>query len=206
MDERLKGQQGKPDNDTDIVMWKYDGTNSELIAAHYLDGEITPVERWVYDEGSDYDGSSDNPGMVYLDSTNRELEEEIGHPTFGEALEKWPCWEYNENDRALYQIIDTLDDEIEDNKPYVRCQFYSYYASYFINDDPSGMTDDEIEDCEAFLNACSMYVGASQVVDVIDNDNDFGYVEIPKGNYCKGFDKVKFLPGKVCTYILKKDR
>lgn len=201
MDERLKGQQGRPDNDTDIVMWKYDGENSELTSWHYFEGELTPHERWVYDAGSDYDGSADNPGMVYLDATESEIEEELGHPTFGEALDKWPCWDYENN---MYGIINALDNEIEETSPFVRCQFYSYYASYFINSDDSGMTDDEVRDCEAFIAACEEYAGASYVVDVLDNDNDFGYVEIPKGSYCKGYNGVKFLPGKVCTYILRK--
>ena len=201
MDERLKGQQGKPDNDTDIIMWKYDGSDSELTEWHYFEGELSPKGRWVYDEGSDYDGSSDNPGMVYLDSIDEELEGELGHPTFGEALDKWPHWDYI---KELDKIIDTLDDEIEATNPFVRCQFYSYYGSYFINGDDSGMTDDEVRDCEAFIDAAEKYVGATRVVDVLD-DSDFGDVEIPKGNRCRSFNGVKFLPGDVCTYILAKD-
>ena len=200
MNDRLKGLEGKPDNDTDIIMWKYDGSNSELTEWHYHDGDLEPKGRWVYDEGTDYDGSSDNPGMVYLDSVDSELEEELGHPTFGEALDKWPKWNYEDK---LYSVVDALDDEIEDTMPYVRCKFYSYYGSYFINGDDSGMTDDEVEDCEAFLAAAEEYLGATRVTDVLD-DADFGDVEIPKGNRCKGYNGVKFLPGDVCTYLLWK--
>lgn len=203
MDERLKGRTDRPDNDTDIIMWKYDGEKSELTEWHYFEGDLTPVGRWVYDAGSDYDGSDENPGMVYLDSTESELEEEMGHPTFGEAKDKWPCWDYEDK---LYSILDTLNDEIEANSPFIRCKFYSYYASYFINGDSSGMTDDEIKDCEAFLDAAERYVGATRVVDVLDSYDEFGDVEIPVGNRCRGYNGIKFLPGAISTYVLEKKK
>ena len=94
------------------------------------------------------------------------------------------------------------------NSHFMRCKFYSYYAPYFINDDASGMTDDEIKDCEAFLAAVKADLeeyGYTEcyVVDVLDDD-DFGNVEIPEGWEVKSFNGVKFLPGDVATYVIQK--
>ena len=197
-DVKYEGKTGTPDEGMNIIMWNYDDS-PEITEWKYTKEQLTPLGRWVFDDSEPGEG-----GMTYLDSIDKELEDELGHPTFEEALKKYPYWDV---ENETNHVVDVLDEyaNYDFNEKFGKCQFYSYYASYFINDDDSGMTEDEIEDCEAFLEACKEYFECDYVwvTDVLD-DSDFGDVEIPKGWRVKSYNGVEFLPGDVCTYLIQK--
>lgn len=196
-DWKIKGRDGKPENGDEIITWNY-SDDPEIREWTYEDGKLSPVCKYVWDDTEPGDGE-----MVYYDMVESEMKEEMGHPTLEEELKNFPNWDYEYN---LYKITSSIEEYLnyDFNEKFAKCQFYSYYGSYFINDDDSGMTDDEVADCEAFEEALKEHLNCDSVwvTDVLD-DTDFGYVEIPKGFKVHGYGGYRFLPGDVCTYVVQ---
>ena len=196
-DWKIKGRDGKPENGDEIITWNY-SDSPEIRDWTYEDGKLSPVCKYVWDDTEPGDGE-----MVYYDMVESEMEEEMGHPTFEEELKNFPNWDYEHN---VYKVTSSLEEYMnyDFNEKFAKCKFYSYYASYFVNDDGSGMNDAEIQDCIAFENALKAYLNCDSawVVDVLD-DADFGYVEVPNGFRINGYKGVRFYPGDVCTYVVQ---
>ena len=197
-DIKLKGRKGKPENGDTIIMWNYSDA-PEIRQWSYNEGKLFPVARYVYDDAEPGEGQ-----MVYLDSDDSQLEDEMGTPDFKDALKEYPYWDV---EGAIYKVEASIEEYMnyDFNEKFAKVKFYSYYASYFVYNDASGMTDDEIKDCEVFEDALFNYLECDgiSVVDVLD-DSDFGDVEIPVGYRVKGYMGYTFLPGDVCTYVIQK--
>lgn len=87
----------------------------------------------------------------------------------------------------------------------LECKFYDYAAPYFVNDDPSGLSDEDIEEVDLFYEAIQDEfpgIKSAYCVDVRD-DSDFGSVELPLGRYLSSYKGHKFLRGDVCTYVFQ---
>lgn len=85
----------------------------------------------------------------------------------------------------------------------IKVKFYTYAASYFVNGDSSGLSDEDLEECDFFEDLFKKEFKTEyfDCVDALD-DEDFGYPELPLGYSLRENTKGhEFLRGDVCTYV-----